>query len=46
METLADAFDFTAALHDRGVTFASLGVGVRDFPRELPGDGGHVFRRA
>jgi hypothetical protein len=26
METLADALDFTAALHDRGVTFASLGA--------------------
>jgi hypothetical protein len=26
MEALADAFDFTAALHDRGITFASLGA--------------------
>jgi hypothetical protein len=26
MEALADAFDFTAALHDRGITFASLGT--------------------
>ena len=26
METLADAFDFTAALHYRGITFATLGV--------------------
>lgn len=26
METLLDAFDFTAALHDRGITFASLGA--------------------
>jgi hypothetical protein len=26
MDRLADAFDFTTALHDRGITFASLGA--------------------